>query len=158
MAYIIDGYNVIFAEPALAEFMQFRPEVARKKLLDRLHNFHVHKSKKLTVVFDGKIGITDGEKSFAGVRIIFSKRGTADEQILRMVRSSSNIRDLTVVTSDYKDIGKYVEAMGAKLFTAADFLKLLEEMEHKHKGGSEKPEKISDDEVDYWLRRFEDEG
>jgi ribosomal protection tetracycline resistance protein len=154
MNYLIDGYNLIFAAPSLAALMENYPEKARKELLDRLYVFKEQGKHKITVVFDGKLGVFSDEKYPPGIKVIFTKDSTADVQIVRLIESVSNPRELTVVSSDYKDIGHFAEARGVNYLSSQQFLNNLDAFENKNKGTPEKPENVSEEEVNYWLRRF----
>ncbi len=156
MLLIIDGYNVIFADPQLAGLMDNYPEIAREKLIQRLYNYSFHRGAKITVVFDGKPGVIHENKSPPGVKVVFSKDISADEHIIKMVESAQNPAEYTVVSSDFKDIGKQVQLIGSAFQTSDEFLAQLEQLRSEHQGNSEKPEEISAEEVDYWLKRFEE--
>ena len=154
MKYIIDGYNLIFAEPSLAGLMKDHPEIARKRLLDRIYIFQVNRKHNITVVFDGKIGISANEKHPPGIKVIFTKQITADRQIRNFIEAVRNPKQVMVVSSDYKDIGVYAKNCGVGCLTSEQFLELLDEFEITHRGKPEKPDTVSKAEVNYWLKRF----
>ncbi|MBD3169863.1 MAG: hypothetical protein GF307_10305 [candidate division Zixibacteria bacterium] len=155
MHYIIDGYNLIFKDPLLAGYMKNQPETARRNLLQRLYTFKEYHKSRITVVFDGKIGIIPTEKSPAGIKVLFTKKGTADARIIKIVENASKPSGMIVVSSDFKDIGIQVKDLGARCISSEEFLEQLCSFEDEHKGAPEKPENITPDEVDYWLKRFE---
>ncbi len=154
MYYLVDGYNVIFADASLAKYMQNQPETARKQLLQKLYNLYVHKRQHSVVVFDGQMGVIEKEKSPPGVKVIFSKGTNADNKIRNIVKTADDTSQITVVSSDYKDIGIYVKSSVKNVISAQEFLEILGEVEHKHKGKPEKPESISEEEINYWLKEF----
>jgi len=154
MNYIIDGYNLIFAEPSLAKLLQNHSEDARRNLLVRLSNFHIHKKHNITVVFDGKMGIIGTEKPPPGLNVIFTKNESADAHIIKLIQNSRKPKEMVIVTSDYKDIGHFAQQMGVLVLTSEEFLEQLDQVEKKNKGRPEKPETVSEAEINYWLKQF----
>jgi predicted RNA-binding protein with PIN domain len=154
MEYIIDGYNLIFSDSNLAESMEGSPEQARQDLLGKLYVYREYGKHKITVVFDGKMGVVSDQKPPAGIKVVYTKKGTADSHIRKIIESLKNPQAVTIVSTDYKDIGGLAKACGCNYLTSEDFLKILQDFESKHRGEPEKPENITEDEVEYWLKRF----
>lgn len=154
MQYLIDGYNLIYADSALASLMDDYMEEARERLMNKLYVFCSHGKHKSTVVFDGKAGIPYIIKHPPGIQVIFTRGIDADRQIRKMIEAANNPAHLTVVTSDYKDIGHYAEICGAALLRSDQFLDQLEKFESRNRGEPEKPETVTAEEVGYWLKRF----
>jgi predicted RNA-binding protein with PIN domain len=79
---------------------------------------------KITIVFDGKSDVfSPPVNSF--VKVLFSSDETADDKIKRMVASSSNAKNIIVVTND-RAIQYAVKATGAKVLSVENFLKKAE--------------------------------
>jgi predicted RNA-binding protein with PIN domain len=150
---IVDGYNVIHADPDLKRTMQKDPQGARRALIRRLAKYLENKSVQLSVVFDGHGGITDVDVEIPGkLQILFSPEGqSADELILEIMEASSHPRRYIVVTSDVADIGRAAGALGAEVVASQEFLSRIRP--HERRNGHDAVDAVADD-VDYWLERF----
>ncbi len=128
---VIDGYNLIKADTAEADYVHNDLEGARGRLIERLKVYIRLKRTRVTVVFDGTASgrLARGSESFAGIKVIFSRGGEeADAVIKGLVRDKG--ASLTVVTSDH-DLGSYAEARGAVLISSAEFLDILDMAEYE---------------------------
>jgi predicted RNA-binding protein with PIN domain len=156
---IIDGYNVIHADTRLSRLAGTDLNLARDELLGRLKKYLKSKSLHVTVVFDGRGGLTDTDAVLPEkLQVLYSAGGhTADNLILEVLRESRNPREFIVVSSDQADIGREAGAMGAQVITSAGF---LERISHSRRPESNEPyEKPhpSQEDVEYWLDRFSDQ-
>jgi predicted RNA-binding protein with PIN domain len=159
---IVDGYNVIHADPDLVREAGRAMESARGALLGRLRAYIASRQVQVTVVFDGAGGMVDAESLVPGrLQVLYSASGqSADEVIVETLRRHPNPREYIVVTSDMADIGRAVRAVGATVMPSAAFLERLattDEPAQAPPAAGEKPEPSADD-VDYWLRRFGETG
>lgn len=100
---IVDGYNVIRADPRLQSFERDRLEIARDVLVRTLGSSPRLARDQITVVFDG----TGGSRahvhghSVGRVRIVYSARGqTADDVIIREAAALVGRGQVIVVTND----------------------------------------------------------
>jgi predicted RNA-binding protein with PIN domain len=155
---IVDGYNVIYADVRLKRTARNDLRKARRELIRLLAQYLERKSLQVTVVFDGRGGLTDVDVEIPGkLQVLYSCAGqTADELIIEILQSSSNPRQYIVATSDMADIGRSANAMGAEVLDARAFLARIEAKTPKseYESGDETVE-----DVDYWLERFtEDRG
>lgn len=150
---IVDGYNVIHADPKLKRVVRSDLEAARKRLVKRLTRYLESKNVCLTVVFDGHGGITDVEVEIPGrLQLMYSPTGqTADDLILEILDSSANPREYVVVTSDMADIGRAARALGATVLPSPQFLSRIE---RDGRDRSSQPQSEEAVDVDYWLERF----
>jgi predicted RNA-binding protein with PIN domain len=90
---LVDGYNLIYATPALNELRQRDLALARERLLQRLITRYRHTPHELIVVFDG-----DGPAetslampTFPRGSVVYSQRGEkADPVIVRLATASSD--------------------------------------------------------------------
>jgi hypothetical protein len=128
---VIDGYNLVRADSAEADYVHNDLEGARSRLIDRLKIYKRLKHGRLTLVFDGTASgrLSSGKENHAGVEVLFSKGGEdADTVIKRLVREKG--ASLTVVTSDHA-LGSYVETHGAVVISSAEFLDILDMAEYE---------------------------
>jgi predicted RNA-binding protein with PIN domain len=132
---IIDGYNVIFRDPALRELGRSDLERARSELLRRLAEAFPGHAPLLVVVFDGARGAEpSGVRARLGrVRVVFSRPPeSADERIHRLIeearRVSTGRRQLAfrVVSSDREVAGR-ARLWGARSVGVEEFLRAVEE-------------------------------
>ena len=100
---IVDGYNMIFAWPGLAETAQSDLEAARRQLCDALSSYAAFKKCRLVVVFDGwKVKGNPGEKQeFSGIQVVYTKENeTGDAYIEALVAQIGTNYNVRVATSD----------------------------------------------------------
>jgi predicted RNA-binding protein with PIN domain len=152
---IIDGYNVIYADPGLQKKLAGGgTERAREGLLARIRAYLEERNVRVTVVFDGRGGLTDAEAIIPGrLQVIYSASGqTADEVIVETLHLAANPREFIVVTSDMADIGRSARAIGAEVMPSAAFLERIK----RAKPGKPDAPAAEDPEVDvdYWLEQF----
>lgn len=150
---IVDGYNVVHADPRLTRLARSDLQAARSELIRRLTRYLGSKNVLLTVVFDGHGGITDVDVEIPGrLQVMYSPSGqTADELILEILEAAANPREYVVVTSDMADIGRSAKSIGASILKSPDFLARIEPRGSKSRNA---PSDATNDDVDYWMRRF----
>ncbi|MFY9402643.1 MAG: NYN domain-containing protein [Candidatus Omnitrophota bacterium] len=124
LQYIIDGCNVTHN----FKFIKILP----KKYSDsRAYLIELIKSRNLCgssnnliwVVFDGypQEGLENLEK--IRLKIIFSRRQSADEKIKKILELTDNPRN-TVVVSDDKEVSSFARIMRAKAISVEEFIKV----------------------------------
>jgi predicted RNA-binding protein with PIN domain len=91
---LIDGYNVTKADPATRDLSL---EDQRRALVRRLRTSTPGAGRGVTVIFDGRSGVTGAEDSGA-VQVRFSHGGTADDLIVEIASRAEG--QITLVTSD----------------------------------------------------------
>jgi predicted RNA-binding protein with PIN domain len=150
---IIDGYNVIHADERLKKVARGDLQGARRELIRRLAAYLETKSLQMTLVFDGRGGLTDVDVEIPGkLQVLFSSDGqTADDLIVGMLEASANPRKYIVVTSDMADIGRAACAMGAIVLSSSRFLGRIEPKSNADTG---EPGDDGVEGVDYWLKKF----
>jgi len=128
---IVDGYNVIYANAALAAIAADSLDGARKQLADALCEFRALSRYRVIVVFDAHL-VAGGEGSvqkYRNITMVFTKEAeTADQYIERAAYklSRSNVRDkITVATSDTLE-QLIILAHGAGRISAEDLWKEIE--------------------------------
>ncbi len=151
MPFLIDGHNVIAMLPDI-DLADPHDEV---KLLMRLRLWAWREDRQAVVVFDGGIpGGPSRELSRGGLEVVFAARGytDADSIIHERLQRLPDPGNWTVVSSDHEvlDAAKMV---GARAMTSQDFAEVLSAPPAEQR--AEKPEKISAEDVAYWLDVFE---
>lgn len=120
MHWLVDGYNVIRREPALAERERESLEAGRQALCRLLSNAARVSGDRFTVVFDG----SRAGGSFSGgpgVHAIFSSaRETADHVLARMATAGA------AVVSNDREVQRAAARARAITITADEFLSRLE--------------------------------
>jgi predicted RNA-binding protein with PIN domain len=109
---IIDGYNVIHADPGLLHLQRRSLELARNTLITRLSSNPSLRNDDVTVVFDGTRGGSAYEsvEHHGRIRVIYSRFGeTADEVIKRLVNSAPG--EVRVISND-NDLRSHAASRG----------------------------------------------
>lgn len=132
---IIDGYNIIRAQPYQWSMRDIELQGAREKLIYYLNNYLQDKEHKITVIFDAHR--RDDEDLFGGkskvgkVNVIFTRPGeTADHLIKKMVEEIPQKSNMIVATSD-REIINFVEKFGVKTVSAMNFYHRIKPREEK---------------------------
>ncbi len=157
---IIDGYNVIHADGELKRCAQKDLNRSRVELIKRLKTYLQNKAVRMTLVFDGRGGLTDVEMILpAKLQVMYSPVGqTADELIITSLRSASNPREYIVITSDAADIGKEARSLGAEVVSSEDFLKRIGYDRRQAETESKEKPAPNEDDTAFWLRVFSKDG
>jgi len=150
MAYIVDGNNVMGQTPG---WHRDKPG-ARRRLIEQLAEFARVKKARVTVVFDGAPDYNQPDGSaYRGVKILYADRGSnADARIERLVESSTDVRGLTVVTSD-RALAFVVHARGANVIRSGVFRHRIERV-MATAPAVEDGEQLEVDDVNAWMRYF----
>ena len=164
MRIIIDGYNFIFAVPELEQVLDRESmEMAREALLTLLSRHKGASRQEFTVVFDGRA--EEGEypgpaerQVREGINVFFSRGTSADEDIVGIINSSSNPRDMCIVTSD-NGIIRAAKASGCRIAKPGEFYEEIAPSSKKkgkpsHTEPTVKYHGPTESEVDYWLKIF----
>jgi uncharacterized protein len=109
---IVDGYNVIRADPGLLQLERRSLELARETLANRLNNDPRLQKDDVTLVFDGGKGGRTFEmaEQRGRLRVIYSRFGeTADDVIKRLVAGAGG--DVRVISND-NDLRSHAGAHG----------------------------------------------
>ena len=119
MHWLIDGYNVIRRDPALASRERVSLEAGRDALCRRLAALARASNDRFTVVFDG--AGHGGSGGGGAVRVLFSSaRESADRVLARMAE-----RGGAVVSND-RDVRRAAARAGAIAISADEFLARLD--------------------------------
>ena len=152
MPYIIDGHNLI---PKIRG-MSLSSMDDEIQLVGLLQEFCRLKRQSVEVFFDGALEGQSGTRKIGMIAVHFIRKGkTADEAIIHKLKNMKDrVKNLTVVTSDHHIL---IEAryLGAKVMASDEFARLLNTPSIVEKGNIKDEQKISDREVDEWLKEFE---
>lgn len=100
---IVDGYNIIFALPALKELSKVNIDSAKDALKDMLANYQGYKGCRVMLVFDGyrKKGNLGSTEKYFSLEVVHTKQDeTADAYIERTVHDLVSKYKITVATND----------------------------------------------------------
>ncbi len=155
---LIDGYNVIYADKQLKKLAGVDLKRARDALIERLKTYLRSKSLHLTVVFDGRGGLTDADSVLPEkLQVLFSASGySADNLIIEILRDSLNPREFIIVSSDLADIGRTASGMGAQVVASGEFLQRIGRKQNFSPNDREEKPSPNEEDTDYWLNLFSD--
>ena len=148
---LLDGYNVIHANPDLQRFMHSgNLEQAREELVRRIAVFRFTGNWGApAIVFDGDKGLPNG--TLPGVRIQFSRSPQKADELIERLLANSRTRKNLVISSDRK-VQHYARLHGADYWSASEFWAGV--TVNKETGiPPEKPEDVED--VDEMMERFQ---
>ena len=100
---LVDGYNIIFAWPELAELAEANMDGARMRLLDQLSNYQGIKNCKIIAVFDAYRVKEHKEEviTYHNIHLVYTKEAqTADQYIEKFAHDNNQKYRITVATSD----------------------------------------------------------
>jgi predicted RNA-binding protein with PIN domain len=167
--FIIDGYNLL--RRAFRYEEEHGLEAGRAKLEVRLREFQraAGGRARIVLVYDGVAGavFSASSRSDPEFRVVFAPAPrTADEAVLEECRRLGATEEVTVVTSDLKDIASRVKGPRVRHRTSEEFAEMLDEAMERGPaaaGGEERPEPRSEKpapeemkpaEVEEWLKIF----
>jgi len=147
----VDAYNVMHKIGRLIPLMEEDLEAARETFLRMLAPRVFRSRERWTVVFDG---LASGRDHAPGpIRVIFAP--DADAWILSALRGRPRPAEVTVVSSDEKDIGGPVRGMGGRMEKAESLARRLDPVKGRDSDEeAEKPDHSSPEEIDFWLDQF----
>jgi hypothetical protein len=160
MAFLIDGFNLIYKFPELESLMyQHRLDEARAGLLEKLKEFVKLTGWTVRVVFDGKKqqSLDLRSESVGSIDVYYSLDNSADFLIKEFVKKDLNPRMTTVVTSD-NGIIFYVNRFRVKLMKSEAFAELLvktiEESRVEKLPEKEDNPVLSEEDLKFWENNF----
>ena len=159
MRYVIDGYNLLYAMGLVhARMGPHGLEKARLALLGRLHASG--EAPAVTVVFDAGHAPprAQAEQDHQGVRVLFALQREADDLIEELIRHDSAPRGLTVVSDDRR-VRRAARRRHCAVLGCLDFLDQLSRPALPAAPPDEapaKPQGVSREEAQHWLREFAD--
>ncbi|MCL2499967.1 MAG: NYN domain-containing protein [Defluviitaleaceae bacterium] len=127
---LVDGYNVIHADDALARAAEDSLETARLKLCDLLCEYRALSIYRVIVVFDAHLvaGGVGSVTDYRNIKVVFTKEAeTADRYIERAAYKMARMKEnkVTVATSDVLE-QLIILGQGASRITADALLSEIE--------------------------------
>ena len=120
---LVDGYNIIYANPELKSLANEDMKAARDKLMDILSNFQGYRREQVILVFDAYRvpGGSERVLKYHNLDVVFTREAeTADQYIERTAHEYSKKSRVTVATSDaIEQVSIY--GAGALRMSANDF-------------------------------------
>lgn len=126
---LVDGYNVIYADPSLAALARENLDSARGVLLDMLCDYQGMKGIELIAVFDAYKLQNHNEEflDFNNIHVVFTKTAqTADYYIERFTKENSKHFRIRVATSDLVEQVIVRGEANTSIVTSQEFLKEME--------------------------------
>src|SRR5260370_3781726 len=158
MAFLIDGYNLLFALGLASKRTEPKAfELARAKLLAWLHAADGTDVSRVTVVFDAQHVAAGGRTEWndRGLRVHFALGKLADDRIEELIRGEANPRKLTVVSSDHR-IQVAARRRGCTVWDAADYIDWAMATQRTPRASPPPPPKPdpSPEQAPRWLRQI----
>ncbi len=100
---LVDGYNIIFAWPELAELADENMDGAKISLLETLSNYQAIRKCQVIVVFDAYRvqGYAEEVINYQNIHMVYTREAqTADQYIERFAQDNKKKYNITVATSD----------------------------------------------------------
>jgi len=123
---IVDGYSVIKNWSIFKNDIEKDIEVARRRLLRLMGDYHKRSGVKVTVVFD--ISDPDAKKvkkgSWNGVKIVFTSAERSSNVLIKSMIKSITERSLIGVASADEALNREVSELGARVIGEDIFLNL----------------------------------
>jgi predicted RNA-binding protein with PIN domain len=152
MPYLIDGHNLI---PKLGLHLDSADD--EMELAAILSEFARLKRQQVEVYFDGAPVGHAGTRRLGTVRAHFVRLGqTADDAMrARLSAMGKSAKNWTVVSSD-REVQSAAHIHQAKFISSEDFVRLIREARSSASKSHTADEKISSEEVEDWLKLFND--
>jgi predicted RNA-binding protein with PIN domain len=115
--YIIDGNNLLHKIKTLEALMKKDKQAPREKLAFMVERFAGAKKIKISLHFDGFVNIPIKADR---IKILYSEKRSADDDIRNEIESAKNRRNLTVVTSD-EALKQFAKKCGCESILSEDF-------------------------------------
>lgn len=156
MAFLIDGFNLIYKFPQLEELMyQDRLVDARVGLLNKLKEYQKIAHPRIRVIFDGRkdISLEIKREKVGSIDVYYSLDYSADFLIKEFIKNDLNPRMTTVVTSD-NDIIQYVSRFRARVKKSEEFVNIvnnaIDRWLESHTIEKDDNPLLTEDELLYW--------
>jgi len=151
---IIDGWNVCWKIPELADLIPKDLESVRRRFNQLVAGHFAGKKVTYQIVYDGQPQFfTDHDQR--DKRIRFSRNPEkADDLIIHHLTKQKNKKNWTVVSSDNR-LSRQARDLGAKSVSSDDFIKQLNKKKPQKPVKNQKSNpRLDRDELDYWLDKF----
>ncbi len=152
----IDGYNLLHALGKA--FRQGTLEEQRERLEELLQDVRHQTGCTITLVYDGRGSNHPLEERGAFSRVFTPSRMSADEWIIRHLRTRPAAALNTMVVSSDRMITSHAEAYGAKTLASGTFIRRYLEKEHRKNTTGNSTGALSDSQTAVWLKLFSGHG
>lgn len=165
MKWIIDGNNLIHADPELRQRMGESGYPAAVQLLCHELNRAAARGDHFVLCLDSGAGTIPPGTSGPQLEVHVAEHGsTADDLILLLIQREESQKHIEVVTNDFKDIGKRLPGGHVQHCSCSSFRQRALSTKSTKKsanpggqsGGKPAPPR-SKKQIDYWLDQFSDE-
>jgi predicted RNA-binding protein with PIN domain len=149
---LIDGHNLI---PKIRG-LSLRLENDETELIQILQDYCRATRKTVEVYFDGAPFDQAGSRKFGNVQAHFIRQGiSADDMIIQRVRNMGKKAAHSKVVSSDQRIQREVHALSTDVLSSEEFAREIEKALTKTPGGGKPdPAKMSELEVEQWLKLF----
>lgn len=150
--FILDGYNLIHAMPALKKTLAHDAQSAREMLIHSVARLTHRKKFRCTIVFDGSPPSNTVKQSpNAPIHVVYSSPQNADAKIKQMIEQSKH-RSLLVIVSSDREILNFAKVCSCQTHTSKHFANLLSQTNDVPTEKSDTP--LSQSQIDEWLKIF----
>lgn len=155
MHYIIDGFNLGFADASVCRWIRDgNTDQAIKLIIQKVNQKLKNCRGQIIIVFDGQRGPHLSYPSPARIQIRFSRKPeTADDIIRKFIRKVSSPGSWTVVSSD-GEIRDTARAMGARVEGGREFLASQKDKSAQEENNNEHKYNPENIDINYWLDAF----
>ena len=117
---IVDGYNIIHADPALKQLLEQDLETAREGLLSKLRPLQDQELYQVVVVFDSS---TPGSQQtaledFGGIEVAFTAAGQSGDAFVESLVRRLGKKGSVIVSTDDRQLQFVVQGYGAVIKTS----------------------------------------
>jgi uncharacterized protein len=163
-AYLIDGYNLLYAMGLLLGEVSppGQLEQARTRLLALLHHTFGANGPSITVVFDAAGGQRRGndQQVYHDIEVRFAiHQEEADDLIEELIRKCAKPKKLVVVSDDHR-LQRAASRRQCEVMSCGEFMDVLQQQERRRPPvpaeAPEKSEGLTEAETQHWLEEFGD--
>lgn len=141
--YIIDSNNLIGKISSFQKLQKKDKQQSREKLAFLIDNYFQNRNTKVTIHFDG---YEQQPIKLVNCKIKYSQNSTADEKIKQQIESSSNPKNLIVITSD-NNVSKFARVCSCSVQKSEVFGRQIQRKETDEE--IERIKKMSKDENEF---------
>jgi len=152
---IIDGWNVCWKIPQIAQLIPDQLETARNNLNNLVKNYYQLKKVQYKIIYDGQPGMVQNEFIHKHGEIRFSKNPQkADHLIINFLKKQKNASSWTVVTSD-SELSFKARNLNASVLSSETFInKIVQKGKIDREVSVKQNPNLSQNEIDLWLNLF----
>ena len=152
---IIDGWNVCWKIPEIAEIIPTNLSLARQKFNALIKNYFQKKSSIYKIIYDGQPGIISSKYELRGQDIQFSKNPqSADQKILNFLKIQKKPSLWTIISSDRELTGR-AKNTGVNVISSEQFIsKLMKGKNNEVVDPKKENPNLSKNEINDWINIF----